>query len=74
MPGGVNNVSMVNGVNPIDPVGQAIAEQQAQRQQQLADTLRQQSLQPIHVDSGNISWSQGLAQLAQGMVFHTEPS
>jgi|GEM_PF-3581606 len=68
MPGGVNNVSMVNGVNPIDPVGQAIAEQQAQRQQQLADTLRQQSLQPIHVDSGNISWSQGLAQLAQGIA------
>jgi len=68
MPGGVNTVPMVNGVNPIDPVGQAIAEQQAQRQQQLADTLRQQSLQPIEVRSGNISWTQGLAQLAQAIA------
>lgn len=58
-------IKMVPFVNPADPVGSSIDAQQIARQQELADALRQRSIEPIQVQSGNISWTQGLAQLAQ---------
>lgn len=64
-PVGIKTVAFVN---PADPVGSSIDAQQIARQQQLADSLRQRSLDPIQVQSGNIAWTQGLAQLAQAIV------
>ena len=41
-----------------------IQQQQLERKQNLIDALRQQSLQQIDGGRGNISWTQGLAKLA----------
>ena len=62
---GSNSVSFLT---PQDAVQQQISMQEAQRQQDLADALRQRSLTPIQVQSGSSSWTQGLAQLAQAVA------
>jgi hypothetical protein len=61
-------IRSVGFINPTDPTGSAIDAQQIQRQQELADALQQRALTPIQVQSGNISWTQGLAQLADAIA------
>lgn len=46
----------------------AVQQLQLQRQQALIDALRQQSMQPIDPGRGSISWTQGLAKLADALV------
>ncbi|AYJ86905.1 hypothetical protein D3Y57_14355 [Sphingomonas paeninsulae] len=61
-------VRSVGFINPTDPTGSAIDAQQIERQQELADAFQQRALTPIQVQSGNISWTQGLAQLADAIA------
>lgn len=58
----------VTFVNPVDPVGSQIALQQLQRQQALADALRERALSPLQGNGGNIAWTQGLAQIGQALA------
>lgn len=58
----------VTFVNPVDPVGSQIALQQLQRQQAMADALRERSFQPLQGNGGNIAWTQGLAQIGQALA------
>lgn len=64
MAGNIQNVSFAD---PLDP-GYAIQAEALQRQQALADAMRQQSLAPIEVNKGAISWTQGAAKLAQAIA------
>ena len=61
-------VQTVNFLSPVDQVQAQIQQQQAARQQALADALRQSSLQGIPVNQGPISWTQGLAKLAEAIA------
>ena len=48
---------------------QAVEQQQVQRQSELAAALRQMSMEPIDASNGgNISWTQGMAKLAQAIA------
>jgi hypothetical protein len=59
---------IISFVNPIDPVQQQIALEQVQRQQALADALRQKSLTPLQGNGGAISPWQGISQLADAIA------
>lgn len=69
MPANIRNVSFVN---PLDPAGAAamqIQQQEIQRRQALAQALQEQSMQQERVAPGSrISWTQGLAKLAQALA------
>jgi chitodextrinase len=69
MPTNIRNVSFVN---PLDPAGSAalqVQQQQIQRQQAIAQALQQQSMQEDKVEPGSrVSWTQGLAKLAQALA------
>lgn len=69
MAGNIQNVSFVN---PLDPGGAAalqVQQQAIQRQQALAQALQSQSMDEIRVPSGSrVSWSQGLAKVAQALA------
>ena len=45
-----------------------VQQQQNERQQQLAAALRNMSFEPIEANGGNISWTQGMAKLAQALA------
>jgi hypothetical protein len=64
-----SNVQSVSFVNPLDPIASGIQQQEIARQQALADRLREESLQDTQVAPGSsISWTQGLARLADALV------
>ena len=66
MPTNIKNVSFSD---PLDPIASAIQQEQIARQQQLADTLRQQSFQENEVAPGSsVSWTQGVARLAEALA------
>jgi hypothetical protein len=55
--------------NQPDPQVDATNDLEAsQRTRALAEALRQQSFDPIAANGGNISWTQGIAKLAQALV------
>lgn len=54
--------------NPLDPIGQALALQQVQRLQDQADALSKQSMDAPPDNGGNVSWTQGIAKIAQALA------
>ena len=63
-----NSQSFASPTNAIDPSLQ-VTQQQIQRQTELANALRQMSFDPIDASNGgNISWTQGMAKIAQAIA------
>jgi len=67
MPANTNTGYLLNPTTVISP-DLAVQQQQVQRQQDLIDALRGQSLQPIDGGRGAISWTQGAAKLADALA------
>jgi hypothetical protein len=63
-----SNINQVYFTNPLDPASSIVQQQDIARQQALADALRQQSLSPIEAGRGAVSWTQGVAKLAQALA------
>ena len=67
MAGNIQNVSFASPASLVVP--DAAAQQaQIQRNQMLAEALRQQSLQDTQAGRGAVSWTQGLSRLADALV------
>jgi hypothetical protein len=72
MPGNIVSAPsmMAPGMGLIAP-DIAVQQQQLAREQALADALRRQSLEPADAGGGRVSWTQGLAKLAQAYTART---
>jgi hypothetical protein len=62
------NINTVAFMNPADQANMLLEQQQQQRAQDYATALRQQSMQDIPSNGGAISWTQGMAKLAQALA------
>jgi hypothetical protein len=68
MPSNIQNVSFVNPLDPGGAAAMAVQQQQIQRQQAIAQALQQQSMQDTPGNGGAVSWTQGLARMAQALA------
>lgn len=69
MAGNIQNVSFVNPLDPAASAALQVQQQQLQRNQAIADALRQRSLTAPQVANGSReSWTQGLAMLGDALA------